>query len=62
LFVPGDEEGIGVHLAEIALNPEHGLANDLEIDETLDVAYDRAPGAMAFLGEIGIADTCYPID
>ena len=46
----------------IATNPEHRLAHNAGVNEPANMADDRAPGAVTFLGEVAVADARHAID
>ena len=51
-FLPGNQEAIGIGLAQIPLNPDDVLTDDFEFDEFGEVIKNRLFAAMALLGQI----------
>jgi hypothetical protein len=54
-FLPGNQEAIGVDLAQIALNPDDSFADDFEFDQFVEVINDRLFATVAFLGQVSQA-------
>src|SRR6266542_2567302 len=61
-FGPGNCECIGVNLAVVSLNPEHRFAQNLQLDQFLDMIDNRLFAAVALLGKVTKTDAGNTVD